>query len=118
MLPHQSKSKEDNNQSKINKHPEVLENQIAWNSNNQGIKEKVDQNNWTCKNPLQVVDCEGGLAEVETETQSCGETPSPHESLLETGLEPSRRAALFPLWSLPTPHRQCYSVAKRVALPW
>ena len=32
--------KEDNNQSKINKQPEVPENQTAWNSNNQGINEK------------------------------------------------------------------------------
>ena len=41
--------KEDNNQSKINKQPEVPENQIAWNSNNQGMKEKVDQNNQTSR---------------------------------------------------------------------
>ena len=32
--------KEDNNQSKINKQPEAPENQTAWNSDNQGIKEK------------------------------------------------------------------------------
>ena len=31
--------KEDNNQSKINKQPEVPENQTAWNSDNQGIKD-------------------------------------------------------------------------------
>ena len=41
--------KEDNNQSKINKQPEVPENQTAWNSNNQGIKEKGHQNNQTSK---------------------------------------------------------------------
>ena len=34
--------KEDNNQSKINTQPEVPENQAAWNSNNQGIKEKIN----------------------------------------------------------------------------
>ena len=41
--------KEDNNQSKINKYPEVPENQTAWNSDNQGIKETVNQNNQTGK---------------------------------------------------------------------
>ena len=32
---------------KINKQPEVPENQTAWNSNNQGIKETVNQTNQT-----------------------------------------------------------------------
>ena len=41
--------KEDNNQSKINKQPEVPENQTAWNSNNNGIKETVKKNNQTGK---------------------------------------------------------------------
>ena len=39
--------KEDNNQSKINKQPEVPENKTAWNADNQESKEKVDQNNHT-----------------------------------------------------------------------
>ena len=39
--------KEDNYQSKINKPPEVTEKQTAWNSDNQGIKEIVNQNNKT-----------------------------------------------------------------------
>ena len=39
--------KEDNNQSKINKQPEAPENQTAWNSDNQRIKEKINQNNQT-----------------------------------------------------------------------
>ena len=39
--------KKDNNQSKINKQPEVQENQTAWSSNKQGIKEIVKQNNQT-----------------------------------------------------------------------
>ena len=39
--------KEDNNQSKNNKPPEVPENQTPWNSNSQGIKETVDQTNQT-----------------------------------------------------------------------
>ena len=39
--------KEDNNQCKINKQPEVPENQTAWKSNNQGIKETVKQKNQT-----------------------------------------------------------------------
>ena len=39
--------KEDNNQSKNNKQPKVPENQTAWNSNNQGIKETVSQTNQT-----------------------------------------------------------------------
>ena len=68
-------------QSKINKLPEAPENQTACNSNSQEIKEKVNQNNQTSKNPwrqqgwlrktaarwwiMQV-----GLAEGETETQS------------------------------------------------
>ena len=38
---------EDNNQSKINKQPEVPENQTAWNSDNQGIKETANQTNQT-----------------------------------------------------------------------
>ena len=38
---------EDNNRSKINKQPEVSENQTAWSSDNQGIKETVKQNNQT-----------------------------------------------------------------------
>ena len=41
--------KEDNNQSKISKQPEVPENQTAWNSNNQRIKETVNQTNQTSK---------------------------------------------------------------------
>ena len=39
--------KEDNNQSKINKQPEVPQNQPAWNSDNKGIKETVNQTNQT-----------------------------------------------------------------------
>ena len=39
--------KVNNNQPKINKQPEVPENQTAWNSNNQGIKENINQNNQT-----------------------------------------------------------------------
>ena len=39
--------KEDNNQSKINKQPELPENQTAWNSDNQGIEETVKQKNQT-----------------------------------------------------------------------
>ena len=31
-------SKENTNQAKINKQPEVPENQTAWNSDNQGLK--------------------------------------------------------------------------------
>ena len=34
---------------------------------------------------------------------------------MESGLEPRRQAALFPLW--PLPHRQCHSTARRVAPP-
>ena len=41
--------KEDNNQSKINKQPEVPENQTAWNSDNHRIKEMVKQNTQTSK---------------------------------------------------------------------
>ena len=78
--------KEDNNQSKTSKQPEVPENQTAWNSD-QGIKERVNQNNQTTK----VVDRRTwgeALTEWKTETQSglwtmagrgvamVGETPS------------------------------------------
>ena len=35
----------DNHQSKINKQQEAPENQTSWNSNNQGIEEKTNQNN-------------------------------------------------------------------------
>ena len=41
------KQKEYNNQSRIHKQREVPENQTAWNSDNQGIKERVNQNNQT-----------------------------------------------------------------------
>ena len=34
--------KEDNSQSKISKQPEVPENQTAWNSDNQGVKETAN----------------------------------------------------------------------------
>ena len=39
-----AQQKEDNNQSKINKQPEVPENQTAWNSDNHRIKETVELN--------------------------------------------------------------------------
>ena len=39
--------KEDNNQSEVNKYTEEPEKQTAWNSDNQGIKEKINQNNQT-----------------------------------------------------------------------
>ena len=51
--------KEDNNQSKITKQPEAPENQTAWNSDNQGIKEKINQNNQTSK----AADCAGWAAQ-------------------------------------------------------
>ena len=41
--------KEKKKQSKINRQPEVPENQTARNSDNQGIKEKINQNNQTGK---------------------------------------------------------------------
>ena len=41
--------KEDENQFKINKQPKAPENQTAWNSDNQGIKEKINQTNQTGK---------------------------------------------------------------------
>ena len=41
--------KKSNNQSKINKRAEAPENQPAWNSDNEGIKEKLNQNNQTGK---------------------------------------------------------------------
>ena len=43
------KQEEDNSQSKNNKQPEVPENQTAWNSDNQGTEEKINQNNQTGK---------------------------------------------------------------------
>ena len=49
--------KDDNSQSKINKQPEAPKNQTAWNSDNQGTKEKINQNNQTSK----VVDLAGRL---------------------------------------------------------
>ena len=47
--PFLAQPNEDNNQSKINKQPEVPENQTTWSSNNQGIKETVKHNNQTGK---------------------------------------------------------------------
>ena len=41
--------KEDNNKSEVNKQPEVPENQTARNSDNQGIKETVNQTSQTGK---------------------------------------------------------------------
>ena len=52
--------KEDNNQSKINKQPEVPENQIAWNSINQTIKETVNQTNQMSKTGGQKEPQQGG----------------------------------------------------------
>ena len=113
------KQKEDNNQSKINKQPEVPENQTAWNSENQGIKETVNKNNQTCKKggwretAAKQLMVWAGLAEQETETQSWLWTmvgvatweklPFSHESLLESGLETSRE--LYSSLSGPLPHR-------------
>ena len=45
------------------------ENQTVWNFDNQEIKEKVNQNNQTSKNP-QLRTMWVGLGEGETETQS------------------------------------------------
>ena len=61
--------KEDNNQSKINKQSEVPENQTAWSSDNQEIKETVKQNNQTVTCG-EVAGCAGGAAGQETGTQS------------------------------------------------
>ena len=49
MLRFLTQPKKDNNQLKNNKQPEVPENQTTWNSDNQGIKEIVSQNNKTSK---------------------------------------------------------------------
>ena len=101
------------------------ENQTAWNSDNQGIKEKVNQNNQTGKNPWRGGRLHGQGWQNGKQTQSwlwstagvvtVGETPISHESSSESGLEPSR-AALLPLW--PLPPWQCCGAAKRVALTW
>ena len=55
--------KEDNNQSKINKQPEVPENQTSWNSNNQRIKEKnqLEQPEWQCHNAAKRVALPGSI---------------------------------------------------------
>ena len=46
--------RKDNNQSKINKQPKAPEKSNCWNSDNQGIKEKINQNNKTSKVAEQV----------------------------------------------------------------
>ena len=74
--------KKDNNQSKNNKHSEVPENQTAWNSDNQGVKETftqtgsraggVETGSWAKRTCSKVADQVGkaGLAGWETKTQS------------------------------------------------
>ena len=72
--------KDDNSQSKINKQPEAPKNQTAWNSDNQGTKEKINQNDQTDKAADHVGQIRkptakqrtrrAGLAEGKTETQS------------------------------------------------
>ena len=135
------KQKEENNQSKINTKPEVPENQTAWKSDNQGIKEKTT---WATRlvrwTPQETQENRGKVAEGQGWLPSpvcckegtdlrgklrlradCGPRlglpwweilPVWQESPLESLLEMSRRAALFPLW--PLPHRQ---LTRRVALP-
>ena len=122
--------KKDNNQSKINKQPEVPENQTSRNSDNHGITETIKQSKQTDKvadgeNPWQGGRlCGRGWLKGKLRLRAgCGlwrlpwweKLPVSHESLLETGLEMSRGAALFPLW--PLPHKQHHSTARRVALP-
>ena len=122
--------KEDNNQSKINKQPEVPENQTARNSDNQGIKETVNQTNQTSKTGRQKEPAarqwtvQVGLLDRKLGLRvDCGlqwllrweKLPVSHESALESGLESSRQAALFPLW--PLPQRQHPSAA-RFSLYW
>ena len=117
-------------------------NQIAWNSNNQGIKEKINQNNQVCKAAdgagrlrktstpwgellLSRADFEGGAdlrgklglradRGLQLGLPQWEKLPVSQESSLKSALERSRLAALFPLWLLP--HRQRHSAAKRVAL--
>ena len=118
--------KEDDNQSKINKQPEVLEIKTAWNSDNQGIKETVNKNQLTGKNPQRGGGplWQGWLNRKLRLSTDCGLWQLPwweklsvsHESSLESGLEMSRGVALFPLWTLH--HKQHHSTARRVALPW
>ena len=135
--------KEDNNQSKINKPPKVPESQIAWNSANQGIKEKTrttrlarwDHAGWL-KNCGQAAALGVGLsadsmgytggADLRGKLRlraDCGiliglpqweKLPVSQECPSESAPEPSRWAALFPLW--PLSKRQPRSAARRVAL--
>ena len=119
---------EDNNQSKINKQLEGTENQTAQNSNNQGIKEKINQNNhtskmadhmdWLRKTEERQWTMWAGWLKGKLKTQSwlwdmarvamVGETP------LESMLGTSGSATLFPLWLLP--RRQCCA-AQQKGLP-
>ena len=101
------------------------ENQTAWNSDNQGIKETVKQNNQTSKNAWWGGGPGGqGWLKVKLSLRiDCGlrwllwweKLPVSHKNPLESVLELSRRAALFPLW--PLLYRQHHSAARRVALP-
>ena len=114
--------KEDKNQSKISKQAEAPENQTAWNSNNQGIKENINQNNQTGK----AADQAGG-ADLRGKLRlraHCGHSSSCHsgrnsQSHTKSFGECTRHeqwAAPFPLW--PLSHRQRCSTARRVAPPW
>ena len=121
--------KEDNNQSKNNKQPEVPENQTAWNSNNQGIKETVNQINHTGKRETREMRKTGqmgwwreplarqrttwvGLAERGMETQSwlwtmegvatVEETPVSQESSLESWSRAKQANCIVPSLSLPS----------------
>ena len=96
------------------------ENLTAWNFDNQGIKDKINQNNETGKNLRR--GCGGRVGWRQNWDSAdcglCGACNGGRNSQSHTRVRwtcNSRRAALFPPW--PLPHRQHCSAAKRVALP-
>ena len=135
LLPHTTKRRITTILNSINKQPKAPENQSAWNSDNQGIKEKINQSNQTSKSDLESqlrknaerwlrgrVDCgarwaESGGADLRGKLRlkaDCGLRlglpqweflPARQESSLK-----SRWTTLFPLW--PLLHRQ------QGGLPW
>ena len=133
-LPCTTKRRTTTNLKSINK-PKAPENQTAQNSDNQGIKEKINQNNQMNKVEDHAADSEkppGGSGpgaqcwlKVKLRLRAdCGllwllqweKISVSHKSPLESALETSRQDAWSPLW--PLPHRQHTSAARSGATAW
>ena len=114
---------------KINKQPEVPENQTAWNSDNHGIKEKSTRTTrlvrwltkracWLRKTTVRQQTAWVRLAALRQQTQAVaavGETPSLTREFIEKWARDERVSCT--VHSLMPPPQQRSSTARRVALP-